>query len=95
MWPEDGTHLVWLVVLMLIVGVIGIGVILALMSSWRNQARRDRLLEQGRRLRATQPGGRQPYTGDAWREAGQRYRDPDTAPDTDADPRRDDPPPRP
>ncbi|MFA9478606.1 hypothetical protein ACERK3_09895 [Phycisphaerales bacterium AB-hyl4] len=82
MLPEDGVRLIWLGVLVLALGVIGMGVILALLSSWRNQGRREKLLEQGRQLRASQPHNRArreaaEASADAWAESGRRHQDDD------------------
>ena len=72
--PEDLRRLLWLVVLVLLLALVALGIILALMAAWRNIARREKLLEQGRRLRARERAarGERPPADDAWRLAGQR-----------------------
>lgn len=86
MLPEDGVKVIWLGVLVLALGIIGVGMILALLSAWRNQGRREKLLKQGRELRASQPHNRrrreaQAAASDVWAEAGRRH--PDAAPESD------------
>ncbi len=72
--PDELVRLTLLVVLVLLLGLVALGIVLALIAAWRNVARREKLLEQGRRLRARhrEAGGERPPSTDAWRMAGER-----------------------
>ena len=76
---DSATQLVYWLILMTLMGFIGIAVVLALMSSWRNYNRRQRILERSRKLRLAFRG-KQAHAppADIWHESGRRYRDPDT-----------------
>lgn len=72
--PDATTRLVYWLILLVLLGFVGIAMVVALMSSWRNYHRRQRLLAKGRRLRMAFRGeSASAPLSDVWREAGRRY----------------------
>jgi len=72
------THLpanvLWLLLTLVAVGLIGIATIVALLAAWRNYNQRQRMLDQGKRMR--QRDRQDPYNHantDVWTEAGRRF----------------------
>ncbi|MFW6060344.1 MAG: hypothetical protein ACODAQ_09185 [Phycisphaeraceae bacterium] len=82
---EDLDRLVWALVLLLLLAFLGIAVILALLAAWRNQGKRQQLLDQGKRMRQAYRGQQQDEPTDAWSEAGKRLNDDDTEHERDND----------
>lgn len=96
--PELVRRVVYGLLLAVLLGFMGMAVIIALLATWRNYYRRQRLLEKGRTLRKQFRGEAtaSPIV-DAWRESGQRYREEepeeDQPPDRADSPDDDSPPP--
>lgn len=72
--PEVKLRVVWLGVLAVVVGVVGVAMILALLATWRNYNRRGDLLDKSRALREEQ-WGEKPASPDAWSESAKRHRE--------------------
>ena len=87
--------LAWILAVALL-GFLGIAVVIALLAAWRNYNHRQRLIDQGKRLRR-EFSGQTETPADAWSESGRRFQNTgqmnetdqtdepsiDTEPDTD------------